>query len=186
MAPRLHSGSIVATEIAQFSALVDRTRLFVISAPALSDTVSVHAAFAGNSAASEFPGPVTNPATPRNLQVEMGPGWDGGDVTVVGTRLGSEQTETFATGSGVTRVGTKVFDTVASASKAAVGASAATASIGVGNKLGIPEPMADAVSAILYVDNAAEPGIIDLGQAAFTPTVTLPDGVAVYALLANI
>lgn len=185
MAPRLHSGSLLATEVAQLNSTVDRARIFTLVAPAAADLVSVHAAFAGNNASNAFPGPFASPAVPRNLQVDLGVGWDGGDVTVRGTRFGAAISEVFATGSGVTRVGSKVFDAVSSASKGAVGVDAATASIGAGNKLGASEPFVDSTSAVLFVDNVAEPATLDVATSAFTP-VTVPNGVLNYALIANI
>lgn len=161
-------------------------KVFVVAVPALADLVAVHAAFAGNDASNTFPGPITNPDVPRNLQVALASGWDGGDVTAVGTdQFDAAVTETFTTGSGVTRVGVKVFKTVTSLTKATVGASAAAATVGIGNKLGITGVLVDTTSAVLLCDNTGEPATLDATYDAFTPT-TLPNGAFSYALIANV
>ena len=131
-----------------------------------------------------FPGPFTDPDVPRNLRVKMALNYDGGDVVAVGTdQFDAAQTETFTTGSNVTRIGTKIFKTVASATKAAVGANAAGATIGVGDKLGIATDLVDA-NGILAVDGATEAVTVDADEDAFTPT-TAPDGAVTFCLLAN-
>jgi len=99
-------------------------------------TYTVHAAFAGNDAANLFPGPLTQPVEPRNLEVVAGAGYDGGALTVVGTAEDKQtaQTEVITPTAGSTVKGAKVFGSITSITKAAVGASAATATVKTGNK----------------------------------------------------
>jgi hypothetical protein len=94
----------------------------------------------------------------------MASGWDGGNVVVTGTdQWGGAQTETFTTGSDVTRLGTKVFATVDSAVKSAVGASAAGATIGTGEILGLGVDLSDS-SGICIGDGSLD------GAAVFSST----------------
>ncbi len=161
-------------------------KLFLIAAPAFADVAVVHAAHAATGA-NAFPGPVTNPDKPRNLTVTFDAGWDGGDVTVTGfDQFGEVVSETFTASPGATVTGSKVFASVATITKAAVGASAATASVGTGNKLGVLGKLVNATDALLLVDNAAEPATVDAAYNAFTPTVTLPNGLASYVFIANV
>jgi hypothetical protein len=153
--------------------------------PAAKGTNDVHAAFAGDNAALAFPGAFTNPAQPRNLRVTMAADYDGGNVTVLGTdQFGQPQSEVFTTGSNVTRVGTKVFATVTGATKAAVGSDAATASIGTGDKIGLPFRVASSVG-MLQATTTNEAVTIDATEHAFTPT-TAPNGSIVFTLLVTV
>jgi SPP1 family predicted phage head-tail adaptor len=162
------------------------TKTFTVMLPAAADLSSVHASVLAT-AVNAFPGPFTDPDFPRNLQVDLASGWDGGDITIAGTdQFDAAVIEVFTTGSGVTRVGTKIFKTVTAISKASVGVAAAGATVGVGNKLGVVGRLADTESAILMVNNAAEPATLDDTYDAFTPTVTVPNGSASYALLVNV
>lgn len=160
-------------------------KVFTVLLPAQADLVSVHAAHAA-SGISPFPSPAS-PDKPRNLQVFMDSGWDGGDVRVDGTdQFDVAVFEVFATGSNVTRVGSKVFKTVTSVTKTLVG-TGATASVGIGNSLGLAgHLLAGSVDAMLFVNNLAEPGTLDSTYNSFTPTGTLPDGLTSYALIVNV
>jgi len=160
-------------------------KLFVRVAPAASDLVSVHAALAAT-AANLFPGPTTNPPIIRNLVVDFSAGWDGGDVTVIGTDQFSDApvTEVFIAVPLTTVVGVKIFRTVFSITKGTIGTTG-TASVGVGDKLGIQGKLVDTLSALSFVDNAAEPATLDATYNGYLPT-TLPNGAASYALLANV
>lgn len=96
---------------------------------------TVHAAFAGNDAANAFPGPFTFTG-PKNVEVVFAANWDGGNVLITGTAADkiTVQTETINANAGNTVKGNKVFGTVTGATKGAVGANAATATIRTGNK----------------------------------------------------
>jgi len=138
-------------------------------------------AIAGSAVSNAFT--VASPAHARNLRVTMDALWDGGDVTVHGTdQLDAAQSEVFLAGTNVVRVGTKVFKTVTSASKGAVGLDAATASIGTGDKLGAG---LDPTGALLFASGVAEAGTFDAANLAFTPT-TIPTGSVDYTLLMNV
>jgi hypothetical protein len=126
---------------------------------------------------------VVSPASSRNLRVTMAAGWDGGDVTVVGTdQSGAAQSEVFATGSGVVRVGAKVFATTHSASKASAGLTLNTASIGTGDKLGAGF---DPTGSLLFAGGVSEAMTADATNMAFTPT-TVPNGAVAYTLMKNV
>ncbi|MCK6529701.1 hypothetical protein L6R50_19820 [Myxococcota bacterium] len=163
-----------------------------LGTPAAPDTTSVHAAFAGNDAANDFPGPFANPDVPRAVQIAFAAGWDGGNVTVNGTdQFDQAVNEVIVANPGATVVGTKVFKTVTSASKGAVGANAAGASIGRASKLGVGSAAVPRVKDFntrgvgeLSVDGITEASTWDGTNSAVTPT-TAPNGarrfVAVYA-----
>ena len=97
---------------------------------------TVHAAYAGNAADNNFPGPITSPgvSTPRNVEIDFGAGYDGGNVTVTGTLKGVAVVEVITAAAGQTVKGVRVFDTITAITKAAVGANAATATVLTGNK----------------------------------------------------
>ncbi len=163
-----------------------------LGTPSAPGTTDVHAAFAGNSAGNAFPGPFTNPDVPRAVQVAFAAGWDGGNVNVVGTdHFDQAVNETLVANAGNTVVGTKVFKTVTSATKAAVGANAAGASIGRAAKLGVGSAAIPRVKDFntrgvgsLSVDGVTEAATFDGTNSAVTPTAA-PNGVrrfvAVYA-----
>lgn len=166
-------------------AIAGGAKLFQVSAPAAASTTAVHAGYAGNNATNAFPGPFTNPAVPRNLTVTFNALWDGGTVTVTGTdQFDAATSEVFTPGAGTTVVGTKIFKTATSAVKSLVGASATTASIGTGTKLGVAANITSAFG-ILTVDGTAEAVTVDATNDAFTPT-TAPNGARVYVLAANL
>lgn len=92
----------------------------------------VHAGFAGNDGASSFPGPFTDPPIPQRLAITFAAGWDGGDITIIGTNeLGANITDVVLAAPASTVNSAEEFFTVTSATKSAVGASAATVSIGL-------------------------------------------------------
>lgn len=154
--------------------------LQTISAPATKSDTAVHAAVS-DTAANAYPGPFTNPDVPRNLSVKYGAAWDGGDVTVVGTdQFGNAVSETFAFSAG-TVVGTKIFKTVTSASKTAIGVGVATASIGTGNVLGLTRVLAAAVG-VVAVDGLTEAATWKTSASSVAPT-SAPNGSRVYTIL---
>lgn len=152
---------------------------------AAKSTTAVHAAVAGT-AANAFPGPITNPAVPRNVTATFGASWDGGDITVVGTdQFGKAVTEVIADTAGSTVVGTKIFKTVTSITKETVGANAATCSIGTGDKLGVvPVPVASS-PVLLATNGVGEAVVFDATYNAFTPT-SIPNGSRSYVLTINL
>lgn len=119
------------------------------------DTDAVHGAVQ-ESAANDFPGPFTSPDVPRNLTVTFAAGWQGGNVTVVGTDYqGLTISEVFVAAAGTTVVGTKIFKTVVSATKAASAGTTDTATIGVGTTSlqisNVPQNPAGTVSSTGYL-----------------------------------
>lgn len=133
IATGLTINNATATNIAQILTVAED-----LGTPAAASTTAIHAAFAGNDASLNFPGPITNPDVPRNLTVTFAAGWDGGDVNVVGEdNAGNPINETFASGPGTTVKGNIPFSVVTSATKGAVGAAADAASIGTGDRLGL-------------------------------------------------
>lgn len=122
-------------------------------------------------------------ACPRNLRCVFAALWDGGDITVVGTnQFGEAQTEVIADNAGNTVVGEKVWKTVTSISKQAVGATANTVTVGTGDKLACGKVKVNNAFAQLLTDGAAEAVTIDVANSGFTPT-TVPDGSHDYQLL---
>lgn len=163
-----------------------RTRLWSKTVAAKSAT-AVHAAYAGNNATNAFPGPITNPAIPRNLSAVAAAGYDGGILTIVGTnQFGQAQTEQITPVAGSTVYGTKIFATVASITKATVGGNAAAVSVGTGDLIGL-DFYPENVSPVAYMLTVA--GVSEAATAvyptiaAFVPT-TVPAG-QVFALLGN-
>lgn len=157
-------------------------RMVSVGPVAAKDADIVHALYDDTDA--DFPGPFTNPDVPRNLRVTMSASWDGGDVTVTGTdQFDAAVQETFATGDGVIRVGTKIFKTVTGATKGTpAGVTGSGASIGTGDKVGLLVHIADNAGA-LFVDGTPEAVTLDPTYDAFTPTTTPSD--TTYLVLVN-
>lgn len=100
--------------------------------PSYQETLS--AALAGNNALNAF-AISAQPSDPRNVEVTFAGGWDGGNVTVNGTGEDDAAiTEVITAAAGTTVKGLRVFKSITSAAKGAVGAAAATAQIFAGNK----------------------------------------------------
>jgi len=83
-----------------------------------------------------FPGPIFQPPTPQVLTVSLQHLWGGGDITIEGTTTtGDAISETFAVPvpflADTVVVGTQVFVTVTSITKASIGAGAVAAKIGL-------------------------------------------------------
>lgn len=156
-------------------------QLVALGAPAAKGTTNVHAGVA-SSAANIFPGPFTNPDVPRNLRLVFAAAYDGGNVTVVGTdQYSNAQSELIVAVAATTVVGVKIFKTVTAATKATVGATANTVSVGTGDKLGVS---ADLTAAQLFVDGISEAATLDTTNKAITPT-TVPNGAKVFQVLSN-
>lgn len=161
------------------------TRVFSVLMPVAADTSGVHAAYAASGAALAFPGPLTQPGHPRSLRVTFDSGWDGGNVTVIGTNQFDEAiSETFNTAPGSTVEGAKAFKTVTSITKQAVGVTANAASVGVGDKLGIYGKLSDEFNAQLFANNVACGATLNATYHTFIPEL-LPDGSTNYTLIAN-
>jgi hypothetical protein len=74
---------------------------------------------------------------PRNLQVSYPMGWDGGEVTIVGTdAYGNAASESYFVSVSAPQVGEIAFKTITGISKVSVGTDSANLEIGVGNKFG--------------------------------------------------
>lgn len=135
-------------------------------------------------AANAFPGPFTNPTIPRSLAVDFAAGWEGGDITIVGTdQFDAAVTEVIADTPGSVVQGVKIFKTITSASKETVAGTTDTATLQTGTKIGILARLIDTVG-ILLCDNASEAVVLDATYHAFTPT-TPPNGAHDYKLMCN-
>lgn len=159
----------------------EQAKLFKYDNIAAKGAADVHASIQANALFSAF----TSPVFPRNLCITFGAGWDGGNITVVGTnQFNQAVSETFVVSLGAVVVGTKIFKTVTSATfTAGTAGGTKTASIGSGDKLGIT---ANVIGAFGKLDLAGvgEAVTIDATYDAFTPT-TVPDGAVDYTLLVN-
>ena len=142
-------------------------------------------ALAGGINGNAFPGAFTNPAYPRNLSCVAAAGYDGGAVTITGTDpADAALEETITPTPGGTEYGVKLFKTVTSALKAAVGVDAAAVSIGTGDKLWVGADVASAFG-MLAVAGTHEAVTVDATYDAFTPT-SAPDGTKDFTLLVNV
>lgn len=173
----------VADEL-EVLANVPRALLISVGPIAAKSATAVHASVAGNAAANLFPGPITNPASPRNVTAVAAASYDGGSLTIVGTdQFDRPQTEVIAAVAASTVLGTKIFKTITSITKAAVGADAAGVSVGTGDKIGVPYNIANNVGHA-YVGTTIEAATIDSTVDGFTPT-TVPNATT-YVLVANV
>lgn len=161
-----------------------RTSLVSGGTPAAKGTNNVHAALASN-AANAFPGPITNPATPRNVRAVFAASYDGGDITLVGTdQFNRAQTEVITAAAASTVVGVKVWKTITSITKATVGATANTVSIGTGDLIGITDVPVSGSPVLLFTNGVAEAVTFNATANGFTPT-TVPNGSVAYVLSFN-
>jgi hypothetical protein len=157
----------------------------IAGTPATANTTAIHAAVASN-AANAFPGPITNPVTPRNVTGVFAASYDGGNITIAGTdQFGADQTEVLTAVANSTVSGTKVFKTITSITKATVGATANAVSIGTGNKLGLGFNFLS--GGILLVDGALDSGAtFDATNDAVTPAGGLvPNGARAYKAMVS-
>lgn len=176
------AGDIMARAL---NAVIGGARLVAGGTPAAKGTTNVHAAVASN-AVNLFPGPITNPDVPRNLRYVFAASYDGGNLTVVGTnQFGNAQTEVVTAVANTTVVGTKVFKTVTSITKATVGATANAVSVGTGDKIGITTVPVSGSPVLLTANGVGEAVTYDATNKGFTPT-TLPNGSTTYVLTANV
>lgn len=167
------------------SKLPNLARVVGIGTVPQKNATCVAGSLAGNSATHDFTIETDPIDVPRNLEVAMAAGWDGGNVTVTGTdQFGGAQTETFTTGSDVTRVGSKIFATVTGAVKAAQGENAAGATIGTGAKIGVGIDLSDS-SGICFTATAVDlAATFSSTYDSFTPSVEPNNDT--YTLIVNV
>ena len=157
--------------------------LMDLGVPATANTSLLHAAIYADDEEVEYT-PVAQPDKPRNLVVLFPDTWDGGNVTVYGQdQFGGAVSETFPTGSNVTRTGTKVFSRVTKMLRALTGAAHVAATVGTGTKLGLPHKILNA-KGFIVVAGVTELGTWDATLHAVTPT-TPPNSSRSYFALAN-
>lgn len=137
------------------------------AAPVAADNVTVSAAVASN-AANTFPGPFGAIETwGRNVRCVFAASYDGGNVTVVGTdQFGQVISETIVASAGSTVSGVKIFRTVTGISKATVGATSNTVSVGLGLKIGVPFQFGAGQE---FLNGVGELATLDTTYYAFTP-----------------
>lgn len=170
-------GDLMAQGILYASEAEDSTgveQIDTITAPVAASTTLVHAAVFGDAV-----GPVsvttalTNPDVPRNIEIAFGATFDGGNVTVVGTdQFGRAQSEVVVVADGTTVAGLKIFKTVTSFSYAGGGVGTHgtnTASVGVGNKLGLSKVMLTDSLQVL-IAGVLDAATVDKANSAFTPS----------------
>ncbi len=176
------AGDIMSRAI---NSVLGGSKLIAGGTPAAKGTTNVHAAVASN-AANLFPGPITNPDVPRNLRYVFAASYDGGNLTVVGTnQFGQTQTEVVTAVANTTVVGTKVFKTVTSITKATVGATANAVSVGTGDKIGLTTVPVSGSPVLLTANGVGEAVTFDATNNGFTPT-TVPNGTTTYVINANV
>lgn len=73
-------------------------------------------------------------SNPRNIEIDFAAGWQGGDVTIVGSLRGVAITEVIADSAGNTVKGNRVYDTITSITKELTAGAADTATVYTGNK----------------------------------------------------
>lgn len=157
--------------------------LMDLGVPATASTSALHAAIYADDEESEYL-PLVQPDKPRNLVVLFPDTWDGGNITAFGKdQFGAGISETFPTGSNVTRTVTKVFASVSKLVRAGTGVLHVGATVGTGNKLGLPLKIAHA-KGFLLVNSTTELGTWDATLHAVTPT-TPPNSSRAFLALAN-
>ena len=152
--------------------------------PAADSDAGVHAGFAGNDVALDFPGPFTAMDVDRTPKCVFGAGWDGGDIVISSTSpLDAAQTETITNpgAGGGTVLGVKPIKagTVISATKAAAGANPATCSIGRSHTYGLRNTLTAPVG-VVTCDGVNDPTTWSTTYNSFQPT-QIPNGARVFA-----
>jgi len=163
-----------------------RTQIWAKTVAAKSGT-AIHAAYAGNNATNTFPGPISAPDVPRNLSAVAQANYDGGALTIVGINQFDESvTEVITPVAASTVYGTKVFKSVSSITKAAVGANSATVSVGTGDVIGVDFRIENVTpkAYALFVSQVAEAAsVVNPTYSSFTPSTT-PNS-QVFTFIAN-
>lgn len=163
----------------------DYQSMVQVVTPAAKSANSVAATSYGDAASNDIT-VAASPATPRNVRAVFGATWDGGDLTVSGTnQFDAPVTETLVAVAGTTVVGTKIFKTVSSISKSAVGVglhATNTVTVGTGDKLGVAAVSTQ--SFCLVGDStptAMAPASFDASVSGFTPA-NVPNGSLTYTV----
>jgi hypothetical protein len=152
--------------------------------PAAKSPTAVHASVLAT-AANLFPGPITNPVTARNLSAVAAAGYDGGALTVVGiNQFNLAQTEIITPVAASTVYSTKIWKTVTSITKAAIGVAAAGVSVGTGDKIGVGYNVAN-TTGLMYVGGVLEAVTVDPVADAWTAT-SVPNGALSFVALLNV
>ena len=171
------------------SAMPANCRSFAFTTP-IAKVVGVNGIVSTGLAANSSTMTCTIAAQPdmaRNVRIKGGSGWDGGNVTVAGLdEAGNAASETFlqADIANKTAVGHQPFSSITSITKSAVGASSATILVDVGDALGVPQQMIDAVG-MAFITGVYDAPTLNVTYNTYTPT-TVPDGSKSYVLIANV
>ena len=163
-----------------------RAGLVSLGAPAAANAAGVVTTKYGDAATNPL-AVAASPARPRNVTATFGATWDGGALTVVGTdQYGLPATEVLAANAGGATTGVKIFKTVTSVTKGAVGVGSHatnTVTVGWGVKLGLTVNAFDTLG-LGMVNGTPEVVTVDpvVDGATFT---SAPDGTKVFTLLLN-
>lgn len=133
-------------------------------------STGVGASLAGNSTTNTIT--LTQMAHTRSVRATFAALWDGGDIVLVGTdQDGLPQTETLAANAGGNRDSTKVWKSLTSATKTAVGATANAVTLGPGPLMGFGIKNVITNSALLFAVGVGEAfGSISYTNRTWTPT----------------
>lgn len=163
----------------------DYQSMLQVVTPAAKSANSVAATSYGDAASNSIT-VAASPASPRNVRAVFGATWDGGNIVVTGTdQFDVAVTETLVAVAGTTVVGTKIFKTVTSLAKSAVGVglhATNTVTVGTGDKLGLT--VKSSQSFCLVGDStptAMTPAAYDSAVNGFTPA-NVPDGSLTYTV----
>jgi hypothetical protein len=143
----------------------------------------VGASLASNSTTNTIT--LTQMAHIRSVRATFAASWDGGNIVLVGTdQDGMPQTETLLSNAGANRDSAKVWKTLTSATKTAVGATANAVTLGPGPLMGFGtgiKPVTN--SAILLTDGVAEAfNSVDYTNRTWWPT-TVPNAAHDYNII---
>lgn len=163
----------------------DYQSLVQVVTPAAKSSNSVAATSYGDAASNDIT-VAASPAYPRNVRAVFGATWDGGNIVVTGTdQFDAAATETLVAVANSTVVGTKVFKTVSSVAKTAVGVGlhgTNTVTVGTGDKLGLSVKSAQTVCLVGdSTPTAMTPTTYDPAVNGFTPA-NVPNGVLTYTV----
>jgi hypothetical protein len=150
---------------------------------AAAGSTGIGASLAGN-AASNAMTISAQPGHARTVRAVFAASWDGGNLTIVGTdQDGMPQTELVTAVANSTVEGAKVFKTITSITKSAVGAAAAAVTVGPSTKIGFGvgiRPVSNTV--MMLVNGVAEAATVDYTLRSWTPGTTAPNGTNDYNL----
>lgn len=158
------------------------TQMVNLGVPIASATTGIGASIASN-AASNSVTISAQPDVPRSLQVAFAAAWDGGNIVVTGfDQFNNPQTETITAVAGSTVQGVKIWKTISTIAKTAVGATANAATSGPGSKLGIAYQFSapTTVAGILATSGVPEASTWDQTVYAVTPGTNVPNGTRQY------